>query len=59
MANGGKNALDGIGGSQMIPMFGGEVVERQQGILIFRQAVDRLGVFRAIFVDKDGNRHLG
>lgn len=48
-----------LGGSQMIPMLGGEIVERQQGILIFGQAVDRLGVFRIIFLDEDGNRRLG
>ncbi len=29
----------------------GEIVERQQGILIFRQAVDRFGIFRVIFFD--------
>lgn len=38
----------------MIPVFGGQIVERQQRILIFRQAVDCLGILRVILFDEDG-----
>lgn len=49
VANGGKDALDRIRRSQMIPVFGGEVVERQYRLAILRQAVDRLVVLHADF----------
>lgn len=36
----------------MIPVLGGEIVERQRRILIFRQAVDRLGIRLGLHLDR-------
>lgn len=42
----------------MIPVFGGEVVERQQRLAILCQAVDRLVVLRAVFLGEHIDRRF-
>jgi len=44
---------------QVIPMFGGEFVERKHCVAIFRQALGRLVVLRSVFLGKDVDRHFG
>ena len=39
-----ERAFDRVAGAKMLPVLGGEVVERQQFILILQQAFDRLGI---------------
>src|SRR5690349_24770943 len=44
MPHGGEGAFNGVAGPQVLPMLGREVVERQQGLAVLRQAVHRLVV---------------
>ena len=46
--HGGERALDGVGGPQVNPVLGREVVERQEHVAIFLQAFDRFGVLGTI-----------
>ena len=57
-ANRGERRLDRVGGSQVLPVFGREVIERQQLVAILCQAFGRLGVFRLI-VFQEGVEGLG
>src|SRR5688500_8281032 len=52
MPDGGKRALDWIGGAQVLPMLGGEVIEREQRIAILDEAFDGLFVFEAVGRDE-------
>ena len=45
VAHGGKGALDRVRGPQVFPVFGGEVVECEQGLAILCQALGGLIVF--------------
>ena len=54
-----EDAFDGIGRTQVIPVLGGEVVERKQCFAILRQAFDRLAVLGAVFLGKDIDRRFG
>src|SRR6202035_375554 len=42
-----ERAFDDVGRAQMLPVLGGEVVEGEQRVTIFDQALDRLVVFDA------------
>ena len=55
----GEHALDGIGRPDVIPMLGWEVEKGEQPVTILHQALDRLVVFRAVFLGKDVDRLLG
>ena len=44
----GEGALDGIGGSDVLPMLGREVVESQQSLPVLGEAFDGLVVFRTV-----------
>jgi hypothetical protein len=59
VADGGEHALDGVGRAYVLPMFGGDVEEGEQLVAILNQALDRLIVFRAMFLGKDVDRLLG
>src|ERR1035437_2047196 len=59
MANRREYAFDGIRRSQVIPMLGREVEEGQQCFTILRQAVNRLVMFRLVFLGEDIDRYLG
>ena len=52
----GEHALDGVGRPDVIPVLGGEVEKGEQLVLILDQALDRLVVFRALFLGKDVDR---
>ena len=47
-ANRGEDAFDGVGRPQVNPVFGREVIERQQHVAIFLQTLHGLGVLGAI-----------
>jgi hypothetical protein len=49
MANSREHTFDRVLGAQVIPMFGGEVVEGQQGVPVLGQTGDRLVVLGAVF----------
>ena len=42
MPDGRKRALDRVGGSQVLPVLSGKVVEREQRVTILGEALDRL-----------------
>ena len=42
--DGGEGGFDGVGRSQVLPMFFGEVVERQQGVELVGDLCDRFGM---------------
>ena len=44
MSDCGKCRLDRVGGSKVDPVLGREAVEREQYVLVLREAFDRLGV---------------
>ena len=48
VAYGGEDAFDRVGGSDVLPVLGREVVERQQHVAIFDQLLDRPLVFHAV-----------
>ncbi|MCP1838606.1 hypothetical protein ACVIHI_000031 [Bradyrhizobium sp. USDA 4524] len=48
--HGGKHALDRIGGPQMDPVLGREVVERQQNLLILEEAISSARLFGTVFL---------
>ena len=52
MPHGGKAAFDGVGGAQVLPVLGREVVEGQQCRAILGQAIDRLVVFDGLGPDE-------
>src|SRR5215213_4963936 len=56
--HGGKGALDRVRGPQVFPMFGGEIVEREQGLAILCQARGGLIVFHLVGCDEGGERGL-
>ena len=45
MPDGRKGAFNGVGRSQVLPVLGGEIVERQQRVAILGQAFGRFVVF--------------
>src|SRR5713226_6329997 len=47
VAHGRKGGLDGVGGSQVNPVLGREVVEGEQLSAVLGEALDRLGVLLA------------
>ena len=49
----------GLDVPDVLPMLGREVEEGEQLVAILHQAVDRLVVFRAVFLGKDVDRLLG
>jgi hypothetical protein len=51
-----EHALDRVRGSQVVPMIGGKVEERQQGLPILDQAFDGLVVFGRVFSSQSGSR---
>ena len=48
----GKGALDGIGCADVLPVFGREITERQQHILVLDQLLHGTFVFDAICIAK-------
>jgi len=48
MADGGEGAFDGVGRSNVFPMFSGKVIEGQQHVTIFGQLPHSLVVFHAV-----------
>ena len=46
MPHGGKGALDRVRGSEVFPVFGGEIVESEQGLAILRLALGALSYLR-------------
>src|SRR3954454_13451496 len=56
--DGGEHALDGVGGAQMVPVLGREVVEGEQRVAVLGQAGDRLLVFGPVLLGKGGDRRL-
>jgi hypothetical protein len=48
MPDGGKGALDRVGGADMRPMLGREVVEGEQAITVFDQALGGLGILGGV-----------
>lgn len=59
MAHGGDGALDGIAGSQVLPMLGREVVEREERLAVLGQAGGRLIVLDGVALDESVERGLG
>src|SRR5674476_661780 len=59
MANRREYTFDGVRRPQVIPMLGREVEEGQQRFAVLRQAVDRLVMFRLVFLGEDIDRYLG
>src|SRR5438067_13307059 len=57
--HGGKGALDRVRGPEVFPVFGGEIVEREQGLAILRQALGGLVVFQLVGCDEGVKRGLG
>lgn len=53
--HGGERRLNRLGRSQVKPVFGWEVEEGQQSILIRGQSVDRLGIASAVLFLENGN----
>ena len=53
------NELYDVGRAQMLPVLGGEVVERQQCVSILDQALDRLIVFDVPAFDEGVERREG
>ena len=54
-----ERAFDDVGRAQMLPVLGGEVVERQQCVSILDQALDRLIVFDVPAFDEGVERREG
>ena len=54
-----KVLVDLIRRAQVIPMLGRELIERKQCLAILGQALDRLVVFRSVFLGEDVDRHFG
>ena len=52
MAHRRKSRFDGIGGANMPPVFGGEIVEGKQHLLVFGQALTGRRIFGLIAADK-------
>jgi hypothetical protein len=50
-----RHALDRVGRAQVIPVIGREVVERQQGLSVFREAGDGFLVFGPVFLGEGVN----
>jgi hypothetical protein len=50
MTDGCEGAFDRVGRSQVLPVFGGEVVEGEQHVAILDQAFDCLVVLRAVLI---------
>ena len=48
VAHGCEDAFDGVGGADVLPMLGWEVVECKQHVAIFDQLLDRPLVFHAV-----------
>src|ERR1035437_550686 len=59
MADRREYTFDGVRRPQVIPMLGREVEEGQQYFTILRQAVNRLVMFRLVFLGEDIDRYLG
>src|SRR4051794_15862859 len=57
--HGGKGALDWVRGPQVFPVFGGEIVECEQGLAILRQALGGLTIFQLVGCDEGVERGLG
>src|SRR5437588_5227112 len=57
--HGGKGALDRVRGPEVFPVFGGEIVECEQGLAILRQALGGLIVFQLVDCDEGVERGLG
>jgi len=57
--HGGKGALDRVRGPEVFPVFGGEIVECEQGLAILRQALGGLIVFHLVSGDEGIERGLG
>jgi hypothetical protein len=57
--HGGKGALDRVRGPQVFPMFGGEIVEGEQGLAILCQAFGGLVVFHLVGCDEGVERGFG
>jgi hypothetical protein len=47
-----KHALDRVRGSKVLPVLGGEIVEREQGAAVLGEAVGGLCVFEPISFDE-------
>src|SRR3954449_3933552 len=54
-----EGALDRVRGPQVFPVFGGEIVEGEQGLAILRQARGGLVVFELVGCDEGVERGLG
>jgi len=52
VAYGGEGRLDGVGGADVDPVFGREVVESEQHLLIFSQTLAGFGVFGLVAFEK-------
>ena len=48
MAHGGEGRFDRVGGAQMRPMLGREVVEGEQRVMVLGQLLGGLGILRAV-----------
>src|ERR1700687_5996355 len=59
MAHGGEGAFDGVGGPQVFPVLGWEVVESEQRVSILAQAVGRLRVFQRVALHEGVERQFG
>src|SRR5262249_8822759 len=56
--HGGKGAFDRVRGPQVFPVFGGEIVECEQGLAIFCQTLGSLLVFQLVGCDEGVERGL-
>lgn len=57
--HGGEDAFDRVRGSEMIPVLGGEVEERQERVPVLGQAFGGGAVFDAVLFDEDIDGDLG
>ncbi len=53
MTYGCEDALDWVGGAQVLPVLGRKIVERQRFRAVLGQALDRLGILRLVFCRED------
>src|SRR3954453_15190071 len=59
VSHGGKGAFDRVRGPQVFPVFGREIVKREQDLAILRQAIGGLLVFQLVGGDEGVERSLG
>ena len=59
MAHGSKCALNRVGGSDVLPMFGWEIIEREQHVTVFDQLGHRFFVFHPVGPHEKVERGVG